>query len=156
MEEKQLYYFLAVKEILELFAEQEIGPRCEINVGSVLSYVKSMKFVNDTWGLRSKEEIYKLVTDDILAGYPVWQLLDMPDWTRDMIEREFNLKQEQKQKELERKYKCYTCKWFREHNTSAGYLAECKKPKDAKDWRLRRDYFEPKKRCKYYEKKEKV
>jgi len=150
-EERQIYYLLATKEILELFAEQELGSRCEINIPAVLGYIKSIKFVNDCWGLNTKEEIYQLVTDDILSGYPIWQLLDMPEWTRNMVEREFTLSQEEKRKQLIKKYKCYTCKYFEEHETSLGIFRECKRPRDKHDgWLHRRGYFDPVKKCKYY------
>lgn len=153
MDERQIYYFLAIKEIVELFAEQELGSRCEIDVKATMNYVQSMKFVNDTWGLKSKDEIYKLVTDDILNGFPIWQLLNMPEWTRSMCEREFGNAQKQKRKELEKKYQCYTCKYFSELNTSLGILMECKRPMDDRFKLERRGSFEPKKKCVYYENK---
>lgn len=150
MQEKQLYYFLAVKEILELFAEQELGSRCEINVPAVLNYVTSMKFINDTWGIETKEKIYQLVTDDILAGYPVWDLLIIPDWTRNMIEKEFQSEQQRLRLKLEETYKCFTCQYFYETETGLGILQQCQRPKDYKDWQIRSRDFELKKKCKYY------
>lgn len=151
MREKQMYYFLAVKEIVELFAEQEIGSRCEINIPAVISYIESMKFVNDSWGLRTKEEIYQLVTDDILSGYPVWNLLNMSEWTKSMVEREFTIQQQKIKEELKKKYKCYTCKHFVEQKTSIGILKSCNMPRDDRFRLKRRGEFEPVKRCNYYE-----
>lgn len=151
MREKQMYYFLAVKEIIELFAEQEIGSRCEINIPAVISYIESMKFVNDSWGLRTKEEIYQLVTDDILSGYPVWNLLNMSEWTKNMVEREFAIQQQKIKEELKKKYKCYTCKHFVEQKTSIGILKSCNRPRDNRFRLERRGVFEPVKRCNYYE-----
>ena len=143
MTEKQLYYFLAIKDILELFAEQELGCGCEINIPAVISYTESAGFINDSWGLYSKEEIYQLVTDDILDGYPVWMLLDIPEWTKNMLEREYN-NEVKKQRE---EYKCYTCEYFSEHMTDLGMLMKCKRPKD---WNKTRETFSLKKKCKYY------
>lgn len=153
MDERQIYYLLAIKEIVELFAEQELGSRCEIDVKATMNYVQSMKFVNDAWGLKSKDEIYQLVTDDILNGFPIWQLLNMPEWTRSMCEREFGNAQKQKRKELEKKYKCYTCKYFSEHNTSLGVLMECKRPRGERFKLERYGSFEPKKQCRFYQNK---
>ena len=154
--EKQMYYFLAIKEILELFAEQELGSRCEINIKATIDYIESFSFQNDSWGLKSKDEIYQLVTDDILKGYPIWQLLEIPEWTKNMLERDLAAYRKAERERLEKTYKCYTCKWFIEHNTSIGTFHECKRPKEKSKnrFRLKRDFeeFSLKKRCKFYEK----
>lgn len=154
---RQLYYFLAVKDIIELFAETELGSGCEIDVEAVAAYVQSFSFfADDMWGIKEKEEIYQMITDDILNGYPVWQLLKIPDWTKNMLEREFQAEQERKRKELEKKYKCFTCKYFVEKQTELGVWRECtwEPPKSKRDfdWHKRRGaYFELKRRCKNYE-----
>ena len=153
-----MYYFLAVKEIVELFAEQELGSRCEINIPAVISYVESFKFASDTWGIYSKDEIYQLVTDDILAGYPVWQLLNVSEWTRQMLQRELDAKIKREREEAERKYKCYSCKYFVEKETQLGAWVECKwKPPEEKrcfSWKQNRGAsFEFKTRCKNYERR---
>jgi len=155
--EKQMYYFLAIKEILELFAEQELGSRCEINIKATIDYIESFAFQNDSWGLKTKEEIYQLVTDDILSGYPIWQLLEIPEWTKNMLERDLLAYRKAERERLEKTYKCYTCKWFIENNTSLGTFRKCERPKkESKNrFRLKRDYVDddiPKKRCKFYEK----
>lgn len=147
---KQLYYFLAVKEILELFGEQELGSQCEIDIESVCSYISSFKFAADTYGVRTKEAIYQMVTDDILAGYPVWKLLKLSDWKRDMLERELRIEQEEYQKQLEKTYKCYTCQHFKEDYTTIGVHLECTFKKDDRFKLKRNEGFEPVKRCKNY------
>ena len=157
--EKQMYYFLAIKEILELFAEQELGSRCEINIKATIDYIESFSFQNDSWGLKTKDEIYQLVTDDILAGYPIWQLLEIPEWTKNMLERDLEAYRKAERERLEKTYKCYTCKWFIEYNTSLGSIHECKRPKEENKriFKLKRDCGDdiPKKRCKFYITKEK-
>lgn len=156
IQEKQMYYFLAVKEILELFGEQELGSRCEINIKTTLDYIQSFSFANDSWGLKTKDEIYQLVTDDILKGYPVWQLLEMPEWTKNMLERDLAAYRKTERERLEKAYKCYTCKWFSEHVTSLGILYECKRTETSKNrWHITRDekYIDPKKKCKHYERR---
>lgn len=153
--EKQMYYFLAIKEILELFAEQELGSRCEINIKATINYIESFSFQNDSWELETKDEIYQLVTDDILKGYPIWQLLEIPEWTKNMLERDLAAYRKKERERLEKTYKCYTCKWFIEHNTSLGSFHECKRPKEENKnrFKLKRDFAEEnilKKRCKFY------
>ena len=158
MKNIKLYYFLAVKEVVELFAETELGSGCEIDVDAVEAYCDSARFhLVDMWGIDNKEEIYRAVTDDILAGYPVWQLLKIPEWTKNMLEREFAAEEARKRKELERKYKCYTCRHFVEQETGLGTWLECKwKPPETEKHRfmLKRTAgadFKFKRRCKNYE-----
>ena len=156
---RQINYIFAVKDIVELFAETELGSGCEVDVEKLINYVSGFSFfVNDMWGVKGddKEAIYQIVTDDILAGFPIWQLLKIPDWTKNMLEREFAAEQERKRKELEKKFKCYTCRYFVEKQTELGVWTECtwKPPADKRDFSLkprRGASFEPKRRCKNYE-----
>lgn len=162
MKIKQLYYFLAIKEIVELFAEQELGSRCEINVEAVMNYVQSFDFALESMDKNNKEDIYQLVTDDIINGYPIWQLLNIPEWTKNMLVREYEFKKQQEIERLQKTYKCYTCKYFSESVHSIGVYQECNRPKEPPkrkymNWNLHsrdREPFNPKKRCKYYEKVE--
>lgn len=154
---RQLYYFLAVKEIVELFAETELGSGCEVDVEAVANYVQSFRFfAGDMWGIKEKEEIYQVVTDDILSGFPVWQLLKIPDWTKNMLEREFAAEQERKRQEMINTYKCFTCKYYIRKETELGTWQECtwRPESNKRDFSLkprRGAYFKLKRRCKNYE-----
>ena len=162
---KRLYYFLAVKDILEIFAETELGSGCEIDIAKVYEYTNSFNFVNDTWEISCnsetlREEIYQKVTDDILNGYPVWRLLILSEWTMNMLEREFQAECDRERKKQEARYKCYKCKYFREDITSLGSFMECKyEPPRAEgrryiDWkRPRGEDFHLKRSCKNFEEK---
>lgn len=121
----KFFIFLALKDILEIFAEQEIGTNCEIDVPKALEYISSFKFAIDTFTIKTKEEIYESITNDILNGYPIWQLLDIPEWTKNMLEREFAIKQAKIREKLIKTYKCYTCKYFKESETSIGVYRKC-------------------------------
>lgn len=156
MTEKQIYYFLAVKEILELYIEQEVGTSCEINIPLVIDYISSLKFSTDHFECRSKEDIYQSVTDDILAGYPVWRLFKLTPWTSKIMENQFKEFCRQRDEELRSRYKCFTCKWFKEFNMEIGTIYECNRPKKEERFKLKREERKdlPKKQCKYYERKE--
>lgn len=156
LNEKQIYYFLAVKEILELYIEQEIGTSYEINIPLVLNYISSLKFSVDHFECRSKEDIYQSVTDDILAGYPVWRLFKLTPWANKIMENQFKESLRQRDEELRNTYKCFTCKWFEEFNTDIGTIYECNRPKEECRFRIKREERKnlPKKQCKYYERKE--
>ncbi len=148
----QLRFYQAVVDVVRTFGEMEIG-ECEVDEEAVANYVASFKFVNDLWGISSKEDIYQKLTDDIINGWPVWDFLKLSDWKRNMLDREFRRKAEEERARLEQEYKCYTCKWLEEKETSLGIFRKCKKPRDGFEMK-RREYFDPKKRCKAYEPKD--
>lgn len=157
MDIRKVWYFLAVKEILELYIEQEVGTSCEINIPLVWEYIDSPQFIGDHFECTDKEAIYQSVTDDILAGYPVWRLFKLTPWTNRIMENQFKEFLEQRDEELKKTYKCYTCKWYEETDMEIGIFSDCIRPKEEnRRWTLKRDEGEkvPKKQCKYYEKKE--
>lgn len=160
VKEKKMHFFLAVKDIVELFAEQELGVAYDINVPAVLAYVDSFEFAAHAIECNSKEAIYQLITDDILNGFPVWRLLLCSDWTMNIMERELNRQVQREKEERERKYKCYTCKYFQLDETSIGTFMDCKflemhaeeTGRRFLGWRSRDRDFKPKTKCKNYEK----
>ena len=90
---KKYYYFAAVMDMAKLFAEQEIGYDVEVDIEAVAGYVESYGSAIDYHDyngvLDSKEAMYQRVTDDMIAGFPIWKLLKLSDWTKDMLERSF-------------------------------------------------------------------
>lgn len=160
---RKYLYFAAVKDIVQLFGEQEVGS-CEVNDLAVANYVESFEFSIEMMLSETevdKEAIYQKVTDDILKGYPIWRLLDVPKWTLNMLERSLNQQVIEERQRLERTYKCYTCKYFIEDDTSIGTIEDCNWEKAHRDpnkryFDLGRPYgeFVVKKRCKKWEPKE--
>ena len=150
-------FYQALVDIVKLFGETEIG-ECEVDEEAAAQYVNSFQFVNDMWGVSSKEEFYQKITDDIINGFPVWQFLKVSDWTKQRLENTFARESEEKRRRLERTYKCFTCKYFKEYHTSLGTLYECTREAST-DWirgrqfslKRRDKYIDPKKRCKWYE-----
>ena len=161
MKIKKYYYFLAIRDIVRLFGEQELCTECEINVPAVVDYVNSFNFNIDTWEVANKEEIYQKVTDDILNGYPIWRLLDIPEYKMNILERELSRMAEEELERLKKTYKCYTCKYFEEIDISIGIDNKCHwEPPEKSDkahghrFKLKRwddEPFKPKKRCKNYD-----
>lgn len=158
LEIRKLLYFQALIDIVQLWGQTEIGD-CEVDVGAVAAYINSDKFnMIDMWGIGAdRDAIYQHITDDILQGFPIWQLLKISDWTKQMLERSFRASQERSEAELKAKYKCYTCKHYSCRETALGALEKCVRPKtsirgrEPYEWRGRSDCFSPKKRCKWYE-----
>ena len=147
---RKLLYFQALIDIVQLWGETEIGD-CEVDVEAVASYINSDKFnLMDMWGIGAdRDAIYQHITDDILAGFPIWQLLKVSDWTKAMLNRSFKADCDAQEAELKAKYKCYTCKYYSCRETALGRLEKCTRPRD---WRGREEAFSPKKKCKWWEK----
>ena len=148
----KLRFYQAIVDVVKILGETEIGD-CEVDEEAVARYVSSMKFIGDMWGIVSKEEIYEKITEDIINGFPVWDFLKVSDWTKNMLERSFADQQIQERKRLEETYKCFTCKYLVEEETSMGIFRKCKRPRGRFSFE-RRDYFEPKEVCDHYIKQE--
>ena len=158
MNKKEAFYLLAIKDILEIFAEQELGCTYDLNIPVIIQYMNTSTFMVNCLEATTKEEIYQVMTDEILNGYPVWDLLIMPDWTKQMLERSFNIRIKQEEEKRKKKYKCLTCKYL-DITTFAGYdVYKCmyntmNKPRNKRYLEpIRREAFKLKTRCKNYEK----
>ena len=156
--EQQIAICEAIIEILKIFADSEIGGQYEIDYKALCDYLNSAKCMVNYFNCGSKEEIYEHFTNECIDGLPVWRFLKLPEWTLNMVEKSFKAECEELHKEMQKKYKCYTCKYFKVRNTELGVLAECKykedEPKRMSDRPLRlarqQGPFEPKKSCKNY------
>lgn len=154
---KQLMACSAIIEILQIFADSEIGGQYEINYEAVTNYIDSIKFASDYFECRTKEEVYERFTEDIYAGLPVWRWLILPEWTTNMVERSFKDECRAEYRELCKQYKCLTCKYYKVDQTELGVFYECTYEDKHTSKRLcerslrREDRFELKKKCKNYE-----
>ncbi len=157
--EKYLNIYSAIRDILVIFADSEIGGEYEFNNDVIARYLDG-KAIVDYWECNTKEEIYERFTQDIINGYPVWQMLILPKWTKNMVEKSFQAEIKQKEIKAKQTYKCLTCKYYKEDITSFGVHQSCNKDKTTKENHQGREIrflparkgpFELKKSCKYYE-----
>lgn len=123
---KQIMICDAIIDMLKIFADTEIGGQYEINYEVLSQYVESIRCVSDYFEANTKEEIYERFTKDIYARLPVWQFLILPEWTRKMVEKSFAEDVKQTEEEFKKKYKCFTCKYFKMQETSIGMFYDCK------------------------------
>lgn len=155
---KQLMACSAIIEILQIFADTEIGGQYEIDYEAITNYLDSLKFSADYFDCENKEDVYERFTQDIYNGLPVWRWLELPEWTMNMVEKSFKDELQAEYKEMCKIYKCLTCKYHEVSKTDIGVLEKCtyteEKLKNMHDRRyiLKRDDepFEPKKKCKNY------
>lgn len=151
---KQLLFFDTFQKMVSIWGEQEVGTG-EIDIVKLASYLVSDKFQIDTFDYDNQEDIEIYITEYILNGFPIWEYLKISDWTKDMVSKSFKEEVKKEQEELNKVYKCYTCKYFNVKSTSFGIIQKCKNESENKNSRYhlkRRDCFEVKKSCKYYDK----
>ena len=155
MTEKDLLIYQAITQVLTVFAETEIGTNVNLNNEVICSYLNSDDSIADYFDAHTIDECFDIFTTQILNGYPVWRMLDLPEWTLQQLEKEFRDELDREEEEQKRKYKCLTCAYFSEIQCAFGVLRECKRPIEAdKDsWRhmhKRKEPLELKETCDYY------
>lgn len=154
MSSKKLNFIAAVFDVVTIFGEIEVGST-ELDLDAIDAYLESPRILNDFWDLRTKEDMYQYLTDDILNGNPIWYFLKLPAWTKKMFDASFLEMVAEEEKERRRKYPCYRdCKFYRVDQVSLGDIEKCT-CKELNPWNKRStEPFKPKRKCKYYEEKE--
>lgn len=130
-------YIEGMINFLEIYGQSEIG-EVEINIPAVALYVNSPEFENvDCYMIKDIEDVYKCLEIEILMGLPIWRFLKLSEYQMNIFEKNYEQTLIENQKYLEENYPCKRCIYFRELNTSLGYLTECNNVKD--DWISNRD-----------------
>ena len=148
----------AIQDILKVFAEQEIGCNIEINEKALAEYLDSIKGISDYFEANTKEEMYEIFLNQVLDGYPIWQLLELPEWTKNILEHEFQVELAANKKKAEKEYACLRCKHYSCKETPYGSIQTChgfnfKTKCNAKTYYSVR--FKPRKtKCKDFEERE--
>ena len=166
MDAKSLLISKAVFDVMSVYTEQEIGYNAEVNLDRLRNYVNSFATALAYQNADTLEECVEVFISEILAGEPVWRLLNIPKWTADMLEREFAELVAEREAAMKRKYKCLTCKYYKREETGLGLIEECNYEKEkqvgksmlrhrSSFYRMeRRGPFELKTRCNKYERVE--
>ena len=140
--------YVAITDILKIFAETEIGTTAEIDNAAICQYLRSPQAISDYWEAKTPEDCYDVFTKQVEEGYPIWQLLKLPEFTRQQLEKEFQAEREREEAKRKKKYKCLTCKYLDITKTGFGDIYGCKNPCELKQARTE---FSLKTRCKNYE-----
>lgn len=149
---KMLKFYNVLVDFLRIWGNNNIG-NVEINLEKVTEYLLSGRWMVDGYDLRTEDDMYKFVEDEILNGMPIWEFFTVSDWTRGILEKSFKQEVEQIQIEMEQKYDCMTCKYYKVRESDFGISQECKRPRERFD--LFRSFFElmEKGKCEFYERK---
>ena len=148
----------SIQDILKVFAEQEIGCNIDVNEKALADYLDSTRGISDYFEANTKEEMYEVFLTQVLDGYPIWQLLELPEWTKSTLEREFQAELDAQKKKAEKEFACLRCKHYRCKETPCGSIQTChgfsfKTKRNAKMYYSVR--FKPRKtKCKDFEERE--
>lgn len=124
--------FYQIIDLLRTYGEMELGCS-DINVDAVVNLLQSNSLVARCWNCPD-EKIEEIFIEDILNGLPVWRVFNLPEWTLNMLEREYAVfvaieteKQKKIDEENKKKYKCLQgCVHYDYKETSFGTFVKCK------------------------------
>jgi hypothetical protein len=146
------YLFLeAMIRFTEIFANEHLGD-CKVDIAKVIQFAESPAFkLRVAWECKTLDDYYKLVEEMVLEGFPIWEYLKISEWTKNILHKEFVNEVKTEEETRQKKYKCYSCEYFKETNTMLGTLYKCNKPKENQGMlkvNRNKEIFEFKTRCK--------
>lgn len=142
--------FYQIIDLLRIYGEMELGCS-DINVDAVVNLLTSNGFVIRCWSC-SEEKVEEIFIEDIINGLPVWRVFNLPEWTLNMLEKEYAIcleEETEKQKEIDeenkKKYKCLQgCVNYDYKESSFGVFVKCKATG------MGGSCFKMKQRCKHF------
>lgn len=145
---KRFYYIV---ETLKIHGAITYGTD-DIDVDALMHFLKSPNMTARCWGCDNLDEIEEIVLQDILNGMPVWRFFHLPQWTQDILEREWEeicAEEEKRRQEQEehdkRTYLCLqNCAHLDRHESAMGLFIKCKATG------MGGDSFKYRKKCKHY------
>lgn len=109
---------------MSIYGETEVGCS-EIDTTAVAHYVASDNFFVDYFDCLSEEDLSQQLTKEIIKGFPIWRFLKISDWTKTMLDKQLQQTIAEEQQRLQKTYKCMTCQYFEEVDTTLGTICKC-------------------------------
>jgi len=124
---QKLYFFEALKEFLLIYAHSNIGGEIEIDVEEVANYLESERFlIQIGMNKYTRDEIFKLLEEDLLSGMPVWKFLKLTKFQYNYLKVELEELSEYNNRKIQADYLCPTCIFYEISETSFGTHITCK------------------------------
>jgi hypothetical protein len=144
---KKEFFIIAFIKFAEIWANNNIGNNIQVDYNYLINYVHSDNFAfHQGWKLNDMDDCFKSIEKQILDGFPIWDFFVIPEWTRNMLEKEY-----QAEIEAERSpYVCFRCKYFVEKLTSFGTIYRCKFKQEVKNLTYSKGRFDLKESCKNF------
>lgn len=122
VEEKGILLFKHFVRFLEIYGAENYGERFEVNWPKVFKFCNSYHLLDFREDLEEivysdnyevfRDRCFKWIEDQILNGYPVFELFKLDDHLFSILRDEYRLSEIEKDKEYFNYMKCYRCKHF--------------------------------------------
>lgn len=115
----------AMINFLNIFGLENVGT-FEIEYWKVLQYVNSPEFrVTAGWDMKSIDDCYQFIEDEVLAGWPIWNFLRLDARAKSVFDDLFDREAQEREDAMKRKYKCMRCTKLVRRRVSLGTLYAC-------------------------------
>jgi len=134
------YLFLeGMIKFLKMYAVNELGSDCDLDLYRIAMYVNSTRFENeDVYGIKSLDDIYYILTEEILIGVPIWRFIKLSQSQLNILESEYSDNLNKLKEILEKEKSCRMCYFYSSHDTPFGSIERCGYEEPGK-WRSYRD-----------------
>ncbi len=136
MENLRAMFLEGYIKFAEVFAQSELG-NMEIDIAKLALYIYSPEFnLQVAYQVKSIDDIYKLIEDDILNGMPIWRFFKCSEKTMQVLENAFNHEVEVEVKQ----YLCKQCQYLKEKFHDLGHYCVCTNRQ--REYKLGRGYHD--------------
>ena len=121
-EEKGILLFKHFVQFLELYGAENYGECFEVNWPKVFKFCNSYHLLDFREDLEEivysdndeifRDRCFKWIEDQILNGYPVFELFNLNDHLSSILRNEYRLSEIEKDKRYFNSMKCFKCKYF--------------------------------------------
>lgn len=121
-------YIECIIRFLNLYCQNELGSG-EVDIEKVILWANSPFFENMmARSCRSTDTVYKMLEHDILAGVPLYRLLNISEHLQKVLEQDHIETLQKRLVEDAEKYPCLKCIWFDQRAFSLGTIESCGRP----------------------------
>lgn len=142
--EVKAVFLEAFIRFLDIYAQTEIGEGFELDIMKIALHINSPQFENDDlYAIHSIEDAFRLCESLAVFGLPIWRFLRINEWQRQMLEKSYRQRLKAANEWAAKEKLCYSCIWYREEDTSFGFLQSCDRPETGYFKPVRKSAFDP-------------
>lgn len=148
IKKRKALYLDVLVHFMEIYAQTEVG-ECDLDITKIALFINRPAFENDeTYYIKTEEDVYSLYTTLTLEGLPVWRFLKLSDYQKKIFEKGYINSLSERRKAAGKICPCYDCAFYSTINTALGTIYKCNRPRG---WERRERPLDTskKKRCRY-------
>lgn len=126
LEEQRAMFLEGYIRFAEIFAQSELGDM-EVDIKKLALYIFSPEFkYQQTYDIKSIDDVYKMIEEDILNGMPIWRYFKCSNSLLRILEDTFKNDALEEERRIKEKYICKRCIYLEEKHLDLGYMCRCK------------------------------